>query len=346
MSAKILFISDLHKRYRDSTSVKGQLVAQQKVQEDIIEFNRANGITHNIIMGDWYDRGFHGLGQAYGAIEMDRRLAASVDGNVYLCVGNHFYLERDENPEMYIIQPNEYIKPSTPIPVPPEPIFKVVPSLTIGSVQISFFHYSKVNKEYKAHRNPEITYHVGVYHDDVVVPGHIRAMEGYTGTASQAYLNEVYANVDLAVHGHIHSKVGAINMELLNGRQLPMFIPGALGIVSNRDTFKHKSVDLPILEINDDGTVSISTVEFLTHIDELRFFESKQKKKSNMDFKAMEKDAHLANCNTELQSLSTYLLKCGYHDYHMNLVNAARSGTLDISTAITLIMEEDIVRGN
>jgi metallophosphoesterase superfamily enzyme len=104
MLARVLFISDLHKRYKDSTSIKGQLEVQQKIQEDIINFNKSYGVTHNIILGDWYDRGFHGLGQAFGAIEMDRRISESVNGNVYLCVGNHFYLERDENPEMYIMK--------------------------------------------------------------------------------------------------------------------------------------------------------------------------------------------------------------------------------------------------
>ena len=44
MIAKILCLSDLHKRYKDSTSIKGQVEATQAVQEDIIAFNKANGI--------------------------------------------------------------------------------------------------------------------------------------------------------------------------------------------------------------------------------------------------------------------------------------------------------------
>ena len=162
MSARILFISDLHKRYCDSTNVKGQLVAQQKIQEDIINFNKAYGVTHNIVLGDWYDRGFHGIGQAYGAMEMDRRISASVNGQVYLCVGNHFYLERDENPEMYIIQPNPFIRPSISIPVPEKPIFNVVPCMNMNGVQVSFVHFNKTNKDYVTHRDPSVKFHIGI----------------------------------------------------------------------------------------------------------------------------------------------------------------------------------------
>ena len=343
VSARILFISDLHKRWRDSASVKGQIEVQEKIQKDIIEFNKANGVTHNIILGDWYDRGFHGLGQAYGAIEMDRRLSASVNGNVYLCVGNHFYLERDENPEMYIIQPNAFIRPTIPIPVPDKPIFNVVPSITINNVLISFFHFNKTNKNYVAPRDPSIKYHIGVYHDDCVVPGHVRAMEGYTGTTSQNYMNAIYSNVDLAIHGHIHCKCGVVNMELNTGRTLPMIIPGSLGIVANRAEHKHNSVDLPLIDIADDGTVTVSTVTFSTHIEDLRFFDTKKKKKQTTVTQLLQPEKGLTKTTAELQSLSTFLTKRGYHRYHLNMVDAARSGTLDITQAVTLMLEENVV---
>ena len=346
MSARILFISDLHKRYCDSTNVKGQLVAQQKIQEDIINFNKAYGVTHNIVLGDWYDRGFHGIGQAYGAMEMDRRISASVNGQVYLCVGNHFYLERDENPEMYIIQPNPFIRPSISIPVPEKPIFNVVPSININGVQISFFHFNKTNKDYVTHRDPSVKFHIGIYHDDCTVPGNIRAMEGFTGTTSQNYLNSIYANVDLAIHGHIHTKCGVVNIELNNGRSVPLMIPGALGIVSNTENYKHSSVDLPLIDISDDGQITVQTVTFSTHIEDLRFFEVKSKKKKTLPDGTfvMKPGTSLVTSNADLQSLTTYMTKRGYHQYQLNMIEAARSGTLDMLSAINLMMEENLIK--
>lgn len=335
--AKILCVSDLHKRYKDSTSIKGQVEATQAVQEDIIAFNKANGITHNIIMGDWYDRGFHGLGQAYGAIEMDRRLSASVNGNVYLCVGNHFYLERDENPEMYIIQPNAFIKPQTSIPLPDKPIFKMEQSLKFGTVQISFFHFNKLNKDYVAYRDPSCTFHIGIYHDDAVVPGWVREMDGYTGSVSTNYLNNVYGNIDLALHGHIHSKIGMTNIELNNGRKVPMCIPGALSITQNSDKYKHTDVQLPLIEIEDDYTVKFKLVTFKTHMDKLKFYETKKRKKI-MDDLAVS-DQKFTVGQAALKTLPAFLASKGYRQHQLNMIDAAVHDTLNLGTAVRILTE-------
>ena len=340
MLARVLFISDLHKRYKDSTSIKGQLEVQQKIQEDIINFNKAYGVTHNIILGDWYDRGFHGLGQAFGAIEMDRRISESVNGNVYLCVGNHFYLERDENPEMYIIQPNAHIHPQLDIPIPDKPIFKVVQALQIGSVLISFFHFSKVNKEYYHDIPEDVTFHIGVYHDDNTLPSWVREQAGYTGGQSQVYFNKIYQNVDLAIHGHIHTKIGSVSVPI-GDRKVPMIIPGSLGITQNKESLKHNEVLLPLLEINDDSSVKMQLVPFSTHLSELRFFDTNKKRKvlddAELQRKIASKDIHIADADDATLSLSAYLNNKGYKDVHLNLVNAAIADTLCCGTAVAIL---------
>lgn len=344
MIAKILFISDLHKRYRDSESIKGQIAVQQQIQEDIISFNKANGITHNIVLGDWYDRGFHGLCQAYGAMEMDRRLAASVNGNVYLCVGNHFYLERDENPEMYIIQPNNFIRPQMPIPVPDKPIFKVVPTLTLGTVQIDFFHYNMSNKEYAAYRQPETTYHIGVYHDHTIVPAWVKEQEGLVGSSStQSYFARIFGNIDLGVCGHIHTKIGTVTMEMCDtGRKVPLIIPGALGITQNKDQYKHASVDLPVVTINDDNSVVLEMHTFATHVDQLQF-SAKKDKRTLMDSTIAAADVgnlkrlSVTHSDAALTSLPAYLKSRGYSDECLKLIDSAATDSLNLGTAYQII---------
>lgn len=341
--AKVLVVTDLHKRWKDSTSIKGQVSVQNAIQKDLIEYCANNHVTHVFIAGDWYDRGFHGLGQAYGAIEMDRRLSACVNGNVYLCVGNHFYLERDENPEMYIIQPNDYIKPQMEIPVPETPIFKLVPKLKLGTVQFDFFHFNKLNKNYVAYRDEDTTYHIGIYHDDTVVPGWVREREGYTGSATQAYFNQIYANVDLAICGHIHTKIGTTVMELNSGRKVPVIIPGSLGITQNKEDFKHADVQLPVITIDDDSTVHIDYATFSTHLPELRFYAPKKKKKTLLSTSEIMANRPTAvNTNSaELLSLPVFLMKRGYTNRHLNLVNAAIGETLNLATAVAILAEVD-----
>lgn len=336
--ARILFVSDLHKRYSDSTSIRNQVSVQNKIQNEIINFVEENEVTHIIQMGDWYDRGFHGLGQAYGSIVLDRKLSDLVEGRVYICVGNHFYLERDENPEMYIIQPNDFLHPSIEIPMPDKPIFQMVYQLNIGSVQIDFFHYNKLNKEYVSVRRPETKFHIGVYHDEVVVPGWVRETEGFTGASSQTYMNTIYANIDLAVHGHIHTAIGVTSIVLNNGKKIPLYIPGALCVTQNKEVFKHKEVQLPILDIYDDDTIKLKAAKFSTHLDELEFHAPKKRQKKKVNTSQLsENNVQLNPSLEELQSLNSYLLKKGYDQYDMGLVNAALSDTLNLATAVRIL---------
>lgn len=337
MVARILFVTDLHKRYSDSSSIKGQLDAQQAIQEDIISAVDKFGFTHIVITGDWYDRGFRGIGPAYGAMEMDRRISAAVNGEVYLCVGNHLYLERDDNPELYIVQPNNMIKPSITIPMPDKPIFKLENSLRIGSVLISFFHYSKVNKQYVAHRPDDVTTHIGVYHDDCCVPGYISEMDGFAAKSSNTYMNDIYRNIDIAVHGHIHSKVGLVPFELNTGRKVPLFIPGSLGITQNKESMKHTDVSLPVIEINDDYSIMAKVVNFSTHMELLKFYDTNKKKKKEVITDA--KDAQFVPNSVATRSLSDYMAAKGYMPTQMKLIDAAANGTLNLGTAVYIMSE-------
>lgn len=344
--AKVLFVTDLHKRYKESSSIKGQLKVQNLIQQDIINFCIEQEVTHVVITGDWYDRGFHGVGQAFGAMEMDRRLSEAVNGNVYLCIGNHFYLERDDNPEMYIIQPNSILRPANPIPLPDKPIFQMVPKLRLGPVQISFFHYNKSNKDYVAYRDPDVNFHVGVYHDDACVPGWVREQEGYQGSSTQAYYRQIYDNIDWAIHGHIHVKVGMCSMDIstLDGvpKKVPMCIPGSLGITQNKDSMKHPFVDLPMLIVNDDGSHEAKLARFSTHIDELQFFATNKKKvEVNEEGAQLFKENRVMNVRADLKSIDSYLTNKGYTDFTLKLVDSLSKSQLSLADALTLIVSQE-----
>lgn len=337
MLAKVLYLPDFHKKYKDTTAIKGIVEVQRLQQEEIIQFVLANGITHVIIGGDWYDRGFHGLGPAYGAMEMDRRLSAAVNGNVYLCVGNHFYLERDENPEMYIIQPNPYFKPSKDIPVPDEPIFKCVNNLRIGNVLIDFFHFNKLDKNYVADRPDDVTYHVGVYHDDAALPGWIAEAEGYRSCSSTSHLSSIYRNIDLALHGHIHTKLGLVSFESFDGKKVPMFVPGSLSITTNKESLKHSEVKTPVLIINDDSSVQVKLATFSTHLDKLRFYETNKKKKETSATSLSSSDFDFGKI--KIQSLPQFLATEGYDEQSLKIIDTASKGMLNLSSAVQIVTE-------
>lgn len=339
MIARILYVPDFHKRWKDSESVKGLIELQLKQQAELIQYITESNITHVILGGDWYDRGFHGLGPAFGQFEMDRRLSKSVNGNVYLCVGNHFYLERDENPEMYVIQPNELIPTGIKIPLPETPIFKCVRQLMLGTVQIDFFHFSKTNKEYYCARNPETTFHIGVYHDDVVCPAYVREMEGYHSTIPQNYYDKVLHNIDLALCGHMHSKIGLTRITLMSGRTVPMYIPGVMHATKNVDHEKHVEVELPVIQINDDSTITFEKAKFSTHLDELRFYGGKKatKKKDAPIEATVNNYINSINNAGATRSLGTYLQSIGYSPTRMKIVESAMRGDLSFNRAVNIV---------
>lgn len=333
MLAKILFVSDLHKRDCDFTTIAGYTKALDAVQHDILRFIVENGVTHLISLGDWYDKGYRSINRCQNDRNLDEELAAAVNGNFYICLGNHFFLERDNNPEMYLIQPNDTWRPAQPIHAT-VPIIRAVPALQFGPVRISFFHYSKTNKDYVAPRPDGVTYHIGLYHDEVVLPSNVRKEANIFTHASTANLDRVLQNIDLAIVGHIH-KPCPLFYVTANGRRVPVLVPGSLANTQTGDTF-HTTADMPLLEISDAGKPSLSRVTFDLHCNLLRLYKRKQAVKAEvMEQVVPEMPA--------LVSLKDFLFAKGYAEPHINLVEAAAEQTLDPLAALKLL---GIVGGN
>lgn len=273
----VLFVSDLHKRYTDFASIKNYREAIKLVQQDILNFCINNENTVLISLGDWYDKGYKSVDKYDEDTNYDRLLSSATRGNFYICIGNHVYIERDSNPELYMIQPSEFVKTKTPS-VALEPVIKTVSDIVIGDVQISFFHYNKVDKGYVNDRKPGIKYHIGVYHDECVLPSSLREQVGIYGTStSSSYLTSIYDNIDLAIVGHIHKKLGSTMVSLESGKQMQIIVPGALAITQNSDNYKHRYVDCPLLKFDEEGKYSLSYHRISTHMDRLRFFDVKEK---------------------------------------------------------------------
>lgn len=329
MRARILFVSDLHKRDCDFTTIAGYTNAVDAVQRDILSFIKQRGITHLVSLGDWYDKGYRSINRSNNDRNLDEDLSRAVNGNFYICLGNHFFLERDNNPEMYLIQPSQKYRPSQPI-YATSPIIRAVPSLRIGPVQISFFHFSKENKNYIIERDPEVTYHIGVYHDDGVVPTQQRNAAGFQGTTMTSYLDNTFANINLAIVGHIHTPVGVFNIQS-RGRELPMIIPGSLAITASGNNNLHTDVKLPVVEISDEGTVSCSLFTFDLHANLLRFY----KKKDKPIKAAMPEQAVMEIPKTV--SLSDYLRARGFNENHLRLVDAAAESYLEVLQGLQIL---------
>lgn len=329
MRARILFVSDLHKRDCDFSTIAGYTKAVDAVQRDILSFIKQRGITHLVSLGDWYDKGYRSINRSNNDRNLDEDLSKAVNGNFYICLGNHFFLERDNNPEMYLIQPSGYYKPSQPI-YATSPVIRAVPSLRIGPVQISFFHYSKENKNYVTERDPEVKYHIGVYHDDTVVPTQQRNDAGFRGTTMTSYMDNIFANINLAIVGHIHTPIGVFNIQS-RGRELPMIVPGSLAITTSGSSDLHTDVNLPVVEITDDGKVSCSLYTFDLHANLLRFYKKKTK-----PVKALMPEQAVMEIPKTV-SLSDYLRAKGFNENQLRLVDAASESYLEVVQGLKIL---------
>lgn len=336
MPKTIFFAPDLHKRDVDFNSIKGYREAIDAVQEDILEhlFTLQDGIF--VSMGDWYDKGYRSTGRVFSDSYYDSEISKAVKGEAYICLGNHFFLERDSNPEMYLIQPSYLYTPRESVPMT-KPIFKTVPYMVLGSVQISFFHFSKTDKNYVQAKEPGVKYHIGVYHDDCVLPSDIRTEAGYYGNTTNEYLNNIYSNIDLALFGHIHVAVGTRTLTLSSGRDVPLVIPGALAITENKDIVKHKLVNCPQITINDDGTFDLNFVPISTHMEKLKFYKVAEQRVSESLEIMGNGDGGLITPSAV--SLTDFLQKKGYGEKDLRIISSI-GPEADVYSVLNKIQEE------
>lgn len=310
---RILFLTDLHKRDVEFTSITGYLSACDKVQHDILRFVKDNCVTHIISCGDWYDKGYRNVARLFNDMNLDRAISDSVNGNFYMCIGNHFFLERDANPEMYLIQPSAVYKPAKPC-FAEKPIIRTDSVLQFGSLQIVLHHYRKDNKNYYTKLNPETRFCVGVYHDEVILPSHVREQAGYYSRASAPQIESLLQGVNLAIVGHIHVPIPVFTVG-----DTTMIVPGSLSVTNSSSTMYHTDVKLPVLEY-DEATnhLSLKFTKFSTYSDELKFAakkrEAKQVEASTLTTPFV---------STASMNLTDFLRERGHPDPHIELVKRA-----------------------
>lgn len=342
--AKVCICTDTHFRDTDFSTIGNYCNVVEKTWLDLCKKCEDNGITHLIHTGDICDKGYHSTHMCYNHENLLRKMSNIVNGNFYMCIGNHFYIERDYNPEIYLIQPNSKYKPIKKI-YQEVPIVKCEDKLIIENVQFTFFHFSKNIKDYITTPDSNVKYHIGIYHDDVVVPSSVRSKLNYYGDVSDNYISRIYENVDLAVLGHIHCKVGLVQFRIRN-RVVPIIIPGALSITQNTEVYKHNSVDLPIITIYKGGGYSLSYMTIDTYMNELSFYKKREPRLAEMtkNGEVITSTAAIARSNLKLHyerglPFEEYLKRNGYSPEGIELYYKTSLSEVSISDAIAILMK-------
>lgn len=343
---RVIPVPDLHWRDTDISTVGGYCEATLETGKELISVMRDYKITHALFLGDVCDKGYRTQHELYSHRNLIQEINSITNDNAYLNLGNHFFIERDTNPELYWIQPNEKYKPVKPI-YANKPLLRVEETLILGCVQFSFFHYNKNQKMYVRPRVPGIKYHCGLYHDDLIVPAHVRLDEGIRKNVQASYTRAIYDNIDIAAIGHIHTPVGEVMMQV-DGRDIPVDIPGSLCVLTSKPADLHRSVKLPIYTITS-NTFKKEYVSIELHTSLLRFSKQKEAKIANksfipQDLRNTENVGELIRRGTAgYLSAENYLELNGASEVQKRMYEAASYGRLDVPSAVKIITSKGLM---
>lgn len=271
MKRKILFAGDLHKRMKDISTIRGYMHVCVSVQHEIMRILREEGFTDFISLGDWFDRGYGSdVAAALAHTDIDRELAEQMNGNFYGLIGNHIRINMDSNPELFLIQPHSYFKSRHKVHRSTQ-IMKTPDRLDINGASIYFMHYNKDAKDagdYKPMLNPESKYNIAIFHTPMIIPTMNLHRMGLTQFANEnSKIGVALENIDLAIVGDIHKPLGTFTINKADGTSTTMIVPGSLTNTDAGLGSRHNTIDMPVVEIDDDGAVSLSyrTIDLQTN---------------------------------------------------------------------------------
>lgn len=275
MHYRILVGGDLHKRMKDLTTIRGYVNANRKVQLDVMNNIKNMEITHFISAGDWFDRGYGSdVAAALTHTDIDREMSKLLNGNFYGVIGNHIRIRMDSNPELFLIQPHP-IYVSRHKVARNEQIIKTPNDIILNGVQIHFMHWNKDAEnamDYKAMINKDCHYHIGIYHSEYMIPTHYLHNMGMTQVVNDnSRISAALENIDLAIVGHIHKPIGSFVINKNDGTTTTMIVPGSLTNTDAGDIARHDYVDMPLIDIDEDGKVTLSYVRQSLHTEDLIF---------------------------------------------------------------------------
>lgn len=271
---RILFGTDLHKRTKDLTTIKGYCNANRMVQQDLMKFIVDNEVDYFNHAGDWYDGGYGSdVGAALSHTDLDYEMNKLVNGNFYGVIGNHIRIRMDSNPELFLIQPHDFFKSRWECDRT-EQVIKTPNYYIVDDVQVSLCHFNanaETAMEYAPIRQPGVKYHVAVFHTEKIIPSRLLKETNPFLTSTYSDLNKALEGVDYAIVGHVHKPLGFCTIQHDDGSSTTMYVPGSLANTEVSDVSMHTHTTLPMLTIGDNGEITWSYHEFSLHTDLCEF---------------------------------------------------------------------------
>lgn len=354
MKYKILIGGDLHKRMVDISTIEGYCKANIAVQDDIMNAIVEDGYTHFISIGDWFDTGYGSdVSAALAHTDIDREMYSLLNGNFYGLIGNHIRIRMDSNPELFLIQPHSYYTSRHKVKRDYQ-IIRTPKELILNDVQICFMHWNKDAEsayEYKALIRPECKYHIALYHTESIIPGHILAgMNMFAQINDNSKIGAALDDIELAIVGHVHKPIGTFKINKVGGHTTTMIVPGSLTNTDAGMASRHEFIDMPVIEIGEDGEVTLSYRRQSLHTELLTFNERKLSDTDRDRLKSLRgntKEALYEELETTtfvgeaggFQTFNAFMLKNGYTHADKAMIRSVIQSPENIDSLIQIFKE-------
>ena len=355
MNYRLMFGGCLHKRMTDITTIHGYTKGFQKVQSDIMTSIKELGITHFVSLGDWFDSGYGSdTAAALAHTDIDREMYKLLGGNFYGLIGNHIRIRMDSNPELFLIQPHPVYVSRHQVKRDYQ-IIRTPKEIVLNGVQICFMHWNKDAEsafEYKAMIRKECKYHIGLYHTEYVIPAHIlSSMNMHAGINDNSKIGMALDDIELAIVGHVHKPFGQFKIEKVSGGSTTMIIPGSLTNTDAGLNARHDHVDMPIVDISENGEVSLSYHRIDLHLEDITFIEKVMSDTSREKLKSIRGNAKetlyeelesstFVGESDGFQTLSMYMRQKGYTPTDKALIKNTIQSPDDIRILVQLYKED------
>lgn len=271
---KVLIVSDVHLKCVNPKNRKNypdEIIGYLRNLVKLVELEQIDVV---IFLGDIYHDEFEGKFSA----KYNQKLIGMVNNlklkgvRVFTLMGNHelhsfikgcpFFdnIEYHSNRILTDLEAKRVAMPEYPVPT-----WETCDKLIINdSICFEMHHFSDIDKEYLTEPNNYKTT-IGLFHD-AILPSKARKqikaitevdLSRYTGVT---YNDEMFANLDYAVCGDIHTRIGEAVVETSTG-EVNVDIPGSIGRVASGIAESHESVELPLFIIKGD-TVTKQHITF------------------------------------------------------------------------------------
>lgn len=265
-NCKILIVSDVHIKTKNPINRKDYIKEVFDYLQSIAKIAMQENYNIVIFLGDIYDNEFKGS----NANTLNLLLAGIIhklkDNGicVFTLMGNHekhtalkgcpFFNMINYSSTRIL---NDLKSIDFRIPEYPIPMFDTCDELIINNkLCIHMHHFSDIDKSYTTKPN-EFLYNIGVFHDAILPTSarkHIMNISNvdlaqYTNVA---YNDEMFANLQYAVCGDIHTRIGEMDVTTSTG-VCKVDIPGSVMRTKSGIAESHEYVNLPLFTVTDEG---------------------------------------------------------------------------------------------